>query len=115
MRGLFPALVSLSTKAAVRPSSSLTFFICGMAAVERGSLRFIVLLGIVDDIIEMDIFCHGDEGCYLVFVDFTVKSIAYYLGGDFVAWCGPAGAGRRSLSDRAPVVQKRRHGGTPMY
>jgi hypothetical protein len=41
--------MSLSTKAAALPSSSLTFFIGGMAAVGgEGSLRFIVL-GIVDD------------------------------------------------------------------
>ncbi len=51
MRGL----LSLSTKAAARPSSSLTFFIGGMAAVERVSLRFIVKLGVVDDIVEMEI------------------------------------------------------------
>lgn len=57
MRGLFPAYVSLSTKAAARPSSSFTFFIGGMAALERGSLRFNVQLGVVDDIVEMEIVC----------------------------------------------------------
>ncbi len=40
--------MSLSTKAAALPSSSLTFFIGDMTAAEGESLRFI-LLGVVDD------------------------------------------------------------------
>ena len=56
-----PELMSLSAKAAALPSSSLTFFIGGMAAAEGwGSLRFNVL-GIVDDILEIDV-CVGAVG-----------------------------------------------------
>ncbi len=46
-------LMSLSTKAAALPSSSLTFFIGGMTAAEGESLRFIAL-GVVDDMLGIE-------------------------------------------------------------
>ena len=54
MRGLLPEpadvlLMVLLTKAAAFPISSLTFFICGMAAVEEVTFRFV--LAVFDDMI----------------------------------------------------------------
>ena len=55
MRGLLPEppgvllMEALFTKAAAFPISSLTFFICGMAAVEEVTFRFV--LAVFDDMI----------------------------------------------------------------
>ena len=54
VRGLLPEplgvlLMVLLTKAAAFPISSLTFFICGMAAVEEVTFRFV--LAVFDDMI----------------------------------------------------------------
>ena len=53
VRGLLPEppgvllMEALFTKAAAFPISSLTFFICGMAAAEEGTFRFV--LDVFDD------------------------------------------------------------------